>query len=1043
MESSSGNAASQPSVNVLTDVPLIAMLPPDLRDVVMECFEPVEYQFGDEIFHEGDPGDAFYVITKGSVRLVVAAGSGEINLTTLSAGAWFGEAALLEDKPRKATVRARNEVELLRLDGSVFVSLLDSHPEIREQFQLYSARHDIFNLLRVHSAFSELSAPALVRLLMGLTSFDFAEDEVVVRQGDVAGPMFIVQSGRLVAFVEEDGKRRVLEYYRPGDIFGELSLFSSAHRAATVQALEPVKLLALGESAFRSLLDSDTNFRERIAEFVSVYEANPVRRVPLDFADLDVPDTEPLRPIEGIDAETHERMRGGMEIAPPIELGAKVDQKAIRKFPHIFQIDEMDCGAASLAMVCIHFGHDIDRSYIREIVGTNIDGTSLTGIVNGARQIGLDARGVKVSKDRLDTIPLPAIVHWDNEHWVVLWRVTDRRVYVADPGVGIRHFSRDEFLKHWSGYTVLTQPTQKLFEQPLRNVSTNWFRRLVEPFQRRLTFAVLLGVVAAFLEIVLPFMTVVLFDTVVPHHNYTLLGVVAIAAIFGVVLSFVTVVVQSYLMSSVAVRVDQDSLQFVTSKLFSLPLQYALTRTTGDLMRRINGLQTVREFFIRQGVQLVSAIAQIVVAIGAMFFISVTLAIIYLATLPFYMLLTWLSIKYIRPLYATVEEAWGRYMTNQTDALKGFETMKVLGAEKDLLQNMLDRFKTVKKRVFKLDLETAAFSAAISNLTILAWAVFIVVGAYEVTQNDLSLGKLIAFNTIVLIANGPVILTLSAVEQFQQVRTIFNRINDVIEHQPEQGEDHSKLKRVDSLAGRVELRDLSFRYGGTTAQPIIRSISFSASPGDTIAVVGRSGSGKTTLVKLLSGLLEPTGGEILYDGVDLKTIDYSTLRSKIGFVLQDSQLFSDSIIRNIVLGGPEIDYDRVAWAIKMANLEDFISDLPLGYETLVGERGMSISGGEKQRLSIARALYRRPAILILDEATSALDLESERVVKQNLDDLSGERTTFVIAHRLSTIRNATNVIVLDQGAIVEQGTHDELLKAEGLYHYLVNQQLEL
>jgi ATP-binding cassette subfamily B protein len=265
----------------------------------------------------------------------------------------------------------------------------------------------------------------------------------------------------------------------------------------------------------------------------------------------------------------------------------------------------------------------------------------------------------------------------------------------------------------------------------------------------------------------------------------------------------------------------------------------------------------------------------------------------------------------------------------------------------------------------------------------------------------------------------------------------------VLAPEPEQGADRDRLRTVSTLEGRVELHGVGFRYGGPEAPAILDGVTLRVEPGETVAIVGRSGSGKTTLIKLLAGLLEPTEGEILFDGFELRTLDYRTLRRKIGFVLQESYLFDETIAGNIAFGEEALDPVRIAWAAKAANAHEFIERLPLGFDTRIGESGLRLSGGQQQRIAIARALYHRPPILLFDEATSALDTESERAVKESLDELLVGRTSFVIAHRLSTVRDAHRIIVLERGRLVESGTHDELMARQGLYFYLASQQLEL
>jgi ATP-binding cassette subfamily B protein len=310
-------------------------------------------------------------------------------------------------------------------------------------------------------------------------------------------------------------------------------------------------------------------------------------------------------------------------------------------------------------------------------------------------------------------------------------------------------------------------------------------------------------------------------------------------------------------------------------------------------------------------------------------------------------------------------------------------------------------------------------------------------------SGSLTIGALVAFNSLVALANAPILTLLSMWDNFQVSSVLLNRLNDIFEAEPEQGHDHARLKPVRALEGRVRFQNLSLQYGGPDSPKILEDITLDVPAGKTIAIVGRSGSGKTTLVKCLAGLLEASDGAILFDGVDMKQLSYRDLRQKIGFVLQENYLFDDTIARNIAFGEEEPEMERVLWAARVANAHEFVERLPLGYDTRIGETGIALSGGQRQRIAIARAIYHQPPILIFDEATSALDTESEKAVKENMDQLLKGRTSFVIAHRLSTIRDADLIVVIEKGKVVESGTHDELMRRQGLYYYLSSQQLGL
>jgi ATP-binding cassette subfamily B protein len=421
----------------------------------------------------------------------------------------------------------------------------------------------------------------------------------------------------------------------------------------------------------------------------------------------------------------------------------------------------------------------------------------------------------------------------------------------------------------------------------------------------------------------------------------------------------------------------------------------------------------------------------------------VPLTLVFLVTVPIYVVLLRVSSGRLKPLIDSLEEGASRYRSRQLDSIRGIETVKSMSAEDVLHRGLVKQFGELTDRFFRADLTTMLYDGAVQLVTFLSLALFLWVGALLVLHHQLSVGGLVAFNSLVVLANGPILVVLGAWDQSQYSRIVLSRLEDIVAEEPEQGSDRSRLRPVPTLEGRVSLRNVAFAYPGAVPTPVLEDITLDAEPGTTVAIVGRSGSGKTTLAKLLAGLYEPTGGQILYDGIDLTSLDHRELRHHLGFVLQETHLFDDSIARNIALGDETPDVERLRWAAKIAGAQQFVERLPLAYDTRVGESGLSLSGGQKQRIAIARAVYTRPAVLILDEATSALDTESERVVQEGLDEIRRDRTCFVIAHRLSTVRNADVIVVLDRGRLVEQGTHAELVDRRGLYYYLVSQQLDL
>ncbi|MEO8043618.1 MAG: peptidase domain-containing ABC transporter, partial [Spartobacteria bacterium] len=704
-------------------------------------------------------------------------------------------------------------------------------------------------------------------------------------------------------------------------------------------------------------------------------------------------------------------------------------------------IDEMDCGAASLGMICRHFGRKVSLARIRQLCHTSTDGTSLKAICRAATELGLAARALKVSLRNLPLMPLPAIVHWEGNHWMVLYDVTENYVKVADPARGLRKISRKEFDQSWSGYAALFDYTTAFDNAPESKPGLAWIVPFMLKFRTIFLQVMLLAVAITFLELLFPIFTEMVVDKVIVEKDVGLLETILLG--MGAVLFFTQAasLAQEYLLSFAAVRLDTAILDFLSRQMLSLPMSYFTSRRTGDIQRRLDGARQVREFAVHHGIGALLALVQLIGALALMALYSPTLTFAFLATTPLYGGLMYFSQKVLRPLFADVEESQGKYSSHQIDAIKGIEAVKAASAENVFRDMMLNEFLSVSRKIFRSSFIVMTYDSVLQTIGMLSTAIFLWFGANQVMAGSLSIGGFVAFSSLTAMAYGGILRTLGVWDNMQFATVLLNRLNDIFEQEPEQGRDRSRLAPVHSLEGRIELKHASFKYGGPEAPNILQDISLDIAPGRMVAFVGRSGCGKTTLIKLIAGLLEPTEGTILFDNTDLKTLNYRDVRRHIGMVLQENHIFNESIARNIAFGDAEPDLDRVLAAAQTAAAHDFIMRLPMGYETKIGESGLSLSGGQKQRIAIARAIYNNPPILIFDEATSALDTESERAIQDNLGRLTAGRTTIVIAHRLSTIREADSIVVLERGMVAEVGNHDQLMAQRGLYFYLSSQQL--
>lgn len=1014
-------------------LPFLARLPVPLQELVTRLFQSRSFEFGETIFAQGDRPDGMCVLVEGTVRVLVDHDGQEITLSRLGPGEWFGETSLLDGTDRTATVRASEPVRALWLDRLVFDSLLQLHPEVRDAFGDQARIELLHRFLRTHAAFEDLSLEAATAMFPMLEAIGVAEGVVVVQEGDVGGAMFFVEDGRLEVTATDGAERRQVGFLRAGDIFGERSLVTGERRVATVRALTAGKLLKLEPDSFRRLAEQFPGFARRIEEMAHGRDFRGEARVPLDFRQEILPGGL----AEAVDAAAEVPPAPAASSAPSNPVSRR---RRRQRFPFVQQLDEMDCGVACLSMIARWHGIDVSISWLRDVAATGPAGTSLRGLATAGSKIGLDVQPFKVSRDRVEDFALPAIIHWNAEHWVVLARLDGDRVELADPAIGVVTMSREELLRHWDGYAARVAPTGDAVEVPNGAPNLRWLRPFLLAHRRALVLALILALAAAAGEVALPLLVQLIVNDVVSHKATSAIDLIGLGILGLAVVGTAASLFQRLVLVGATARFDSDTLDFITERLLGLPMSYFASRRIGDIERRLTGAREIRRVVVQQGIQAVSAGAQVLVGVAIMFALSPELALAFVAVTPVYLLAMRYSTRRLRPLYASIEESFGRYASDQIDLLKGIETVKSTGTEIGLRRRLHGAFAELMGQTADSYRVIAGFGSVVQLISVLTYGLFVFLGALLANSGHLSVGAFVAFTVLVLMITSPLVFLLDAWDDVQISTVLLNRIADVLDHEPEQGFDTSGLIGVPTLEGRVQLRQVSYRPPDAD-EPVLADIDLDVPPGTTVAIVGRSGSGKTTLLRLLAGLIEPTSGAILYDRADSKTLRYGDLRRQVGFVLQHSYVFATSIADNIALGDDPVDREAVRAAAEIADLAELVERLPLGYDTPVGDRGLPLSGGQAQRLAIARALYRRPPVLLFDEATSALDTESEAVVKRNIDRLLEGRTAFVVAHRLSTIRNADVIVVLERGRLVEKGTHDELLDRRGVYFYLYSQQL--
>jgi len=717
----------------------------------------------------------------------------------------------------------------------------------------------------------------------------------------------------------------------------------------------------------------------------------------------------------------------------------------------------MDCGSTALRIVAKYYGKIYSLQTLREKAFATREGVSLLSISNAAEQLGFRTRGVKLSYDSLKlSSQLPCIVHWNQNHFVVVYKINDKFVWVSDPAHGLMKYSKDDFMKRWAsdklddipvGVALLLEPSPDFYKiddekNKVDKTSFKFLLQYIKPY-KKLIIQLIIGMIAgSLIQLIFPFLAQAIVDVGINKKDVNFIVIILIAQLslfFGrASIEFI----RSWILLHLSTRINISIISDFLIKLMKLPIKFFDVKMTGDLLQRINDHHRIESFLTNSTLSILFSAVNFVIFSIVMIIYSVKIFLVFLIGSILYVIWIRIFMKKRKELDVKKFEVMSENNSNLIQMITGMQEIKLNTCEK---QKRWD-WENIQAKLFKLNVKSLSLDQYQNSGGMLINEgkniLISFFSAYAVIKGDMTLGMMISVQYIIGQLNSPISQLIFFMHSMQDAKISLERLGEI--HNKED-EENTNLNKITDI-GRdktISVKNLFFQYEGPESEFVLKDISLTVPQGKITAVVGTSGSGKTTLLKLLLGFYKPQKGIIEVGKNDLEIINSNEWRKKCGVVMQEGFIFSDTIANNISISDEKPDKNKLKHAVHVANIEEFIETLPLGYNTKIGNDGHGLSQGQKQRILIARSVYKNPEFIFFDEATNALDANNEKIIMENLNQFFKGKTVIIVAHRLSTVKNADQIVVIEKGKIIEKGTHKELAELKGAYFNLVKNQLEL
>ena len=725
------------------------------------------------------------------------------------------------------------------------------------------------------------------------------------------------------------------------------------------------------------------------------------------------------------------------------------------RFPFVKQLDAMDCGPTSLCMIAKYYGKTYSQQTLRERSFITREGVSMLGTSDAAESIGMRTMGVRLNFEKLaEEAVLPCIAHWKQNHFIVVYKIKNDTVYVADPAHGLVKYTREEFMAGWAstrkdgedqGLCLLMEPTPDFYKADDENINKSSFKFLfsyLRPYKRFLVQLFLGMGLGSLLQLIFPFLTQVIVDFGINNQDIGFITLILVAQLALFIGRTSVEFIRSWILLHVSTRINISLISDFLIKLMKLPIGFFDTKMIGDIMQRIGDHRRIESFLTSSTLNILFSMINLVVFGVVLMIYDIRIFMIFIVGSVLYVIWIYLFMKKRRELDFKRFAQLSDNQSNLFQIITGMQEIKLNNCEKQKRWE----WERIQAKLFRVNIKSLSLSqyqqigSVFINQTKNIFITFF--AAKGVITGDMTLGMMLAVQYIIGQLNSPIEQLIGFMHTTQDAKISLERLGEIHQKKDEEDPDEEKVSIL-PMTKSINVSDISFQYEGPHSEFVLKDVALHIPESKVTAIVGVSGSGKTTLVKLLLGFYPPSKGEIKIGDINISNISNRLWRRKVGAVMQDGYIFSDTIAKNIAVRDEVIDKEQLLNAARIANIQEFVDSLPLGYNTKIGQEGHGLSQGQKQRILIARAAYTNPDYLFFDEATNALDANNERAIMENLEIFFKGRTVVVVAHRLSTVKNADQIVVLDKGKIVEKGTHQELTKLKGAYFNLVKNQLEL